>query len=232
MNRRRASPSYYAAPPSYVTPPSDTMLQPRPADSIPESRQLNEFLRSQAKLLPIPAEQLLETFTENYGSLQKAMALIHAADAHDAAAVAQASLSLTMYTVPLTQRKPIPGEDHDVQIAPLSDGVWVRRGQHMRTPSDIKVFSEATAWMPSSTQVLSIEASLDKLEQHSPQFDETLRIAREECDDKYQPDPEWETYIVQQGIRLCFKQAGEEDVFVDISRQTTMGATLIFQPWP
>ncbi|GLB45895.1 hypothetical protein LshimejAT787_3600070 [Lyophyllum shimeji] len=74
----------------------------------------------------------------------------------------------------------------------------------MRTPSNIKVFSEATSWMP-STQVLSIEASLDKTMQRSPQFAETLRNSCDESEHK--PDPNWETYIVQQGIRLCFKQA-------------------------
>ncbi|KAF8057072.1 hypothetical protein FPV67DRAFT_638408 [Lyophyllum atratum] len=74
--------------------------------------------------------------------------------------------------------------------------------------------------------------ALNKAKEQSPQFAETLRIAREKYGHKYEPDLDWETYIVQQGIRLCFKQAGKQDVFVDIPRQTTNGATLTFQPWP
>ncbi|KAF8067026.1 hypothetical protein FPV67DRAFT_1670482 [Lyophyllum atratum] len=251
MNLRHAAPSYYATAPSYIAPPSDTMLQPRPAGSMPESRQLKEFLRSQAKLHNISEEQLRQTCVDEYGSPQRAMELIQAAEAHDAASIAQAFPHGVRPK--MIGRKPIPGEDDDVQIAELRDGVWVRtwggdvasqgcycfdfvkrRGRHIihtRRPSNIKVFSEANAWMPSA-QVLSIEESLNKAEAQSPQLTQSFRMVREEYGDDYKPDPEWETYIVHQGIRLCFKQAGQEDVFVDIPRRTTTGRTLTFQPWP
>ncbi|KAF8075360.1 hypothetical protein FPV67DRAFT_1401949, partial [Lyophyllum atratum] len=221
------APSSYVASHSSMAPPSNTTLHV--SASVPESRELKEFLRIHVKRLRISEEELRKGFKRNYGSLEKAMELIQAFDAHNAAAVARAFPPGERPKA--IGRKPIPGEDHDVQIAPLSDRVWVRiwggdvasqgcycfdfvnsQGQHRRTPSNIKVFSEATAWMP-STQVLSIEASLDKAMQQSPQFAETLRNSR---DESHKPDPNWETYIVQQGIRLCFKQAGKEDVFVDI----------------
>ncbi|KAF8058652.1 hypothetical protein FPV67DRAFT_512339 [Lyophyllum atratum] len=240
---RASSSCVTRTPYSYMAPPPNTTLHA--SASIPESRQLKEFLRLQVKCLRIPEEELRKIFTENYGSLQKAMELIQAADAHDAATVARA--------FPPGERpkeigrKPIPGEDHDVQIAQLSDGVWVRiwggdladqgcycfdfvnsAGQHMRTPRNIKVFS-ATAGMP-NVQVFSIEASLDKAAQRSPQFAWTLQNSIDESGLK--PDPEWETYVLQQGVRLCFKQAGKEDVFADIPRRNTRGRTLTFQPWP
>ncbi|KAF8157799.1 hypothetical protein B0H34DRAFT_858719 [Crassisporium funariophilum] len=242
MSHRHAAPSSYLTSHSSMAPPSNTTLHT--SASVPESRELKEFLRFNVKHLRIPEEEFRKKCKDLYGSVEKAMEAVQEDAAWYAAAIAEAFPPGERPKA--VGRKPIPGEDRDVQIAPLSDGVWVRiwggdvasqgcycfdfvnsEGQHRRTPSNIKVFSEATAWMP-STQVRSIEASLDKAMQQSPEFADTLRNS---CDESHKPDPNWETYIVQQGIRLCFKQAGKEDVFVDIAGLTPAGATLTFQPW-
>ncbi|KAF8167497.1 hypothetical protein B0H34DRAFT_792215 [Crassisporium funariophilum] len=47
----------------------------------------------------------------------------------------------------------------------------------------------------------------------------------------HKPDLGWETYVVEQGIRLCFKQDGEEDVFVDVPKLAQTGKILTLQPW-
>ncbi|GLB34414.1 hypothetical protein LshimejAT787_0112980 [Lyophyllum shimeji] len=88
MSHRHAAPYSYVTSRSFITPPSNTTLHA--SASVPESRQLEEFLHSQVKRLRIPEEELREAFKSNYGSLQKAMEVIQAIDARNAAAVARA----------------------------------------------------------------------------------------------------------------------------------------------
>jgi hypothetical protein len=93
-----------------------------------------------------------------------------------------------------------------------------RERQYILTPDDVKIYSVATAFSP-STQVLSIEQSLENANATSLYSHATRR------------DPNWETYIVREGTILRITLRNHPDRFLHIPTRTPTDATLVLQPW-
>ena len=127
------------------------------------------------------------------------------------------------------QRKPKPGEE--VTFSQLRDDLMVRvwggdlasydfvnyERQYVLTPHDVKIYSVATAFSP-STQVLSIEQSLENSKATSLYSHATRR------------DPNWETYLVRESTILRITQQNHSDRFLHIPMRTPKDSTLVLRP--
>ncbi|KAI6128526.1 hypothetical protein EV401DRAFT_891730 [Pisolithus croceorrhizus] len=139
------------------------------------------------------------------------------------------------YTTLQVGRKPKPGED--VTFSQLRDDLMIRvwggdlesrqcycldfvnrERQYILTPDDVKIYTVATAFNP-STQVLSMEDSLEKAKAKSLYSHATGR------------DPNWETYVVHEGAVLRITQQNHPDRFLHISIRAARDSTLVLQPW-
>lgn len=79
-------------------------------------------------------------------------------------------------------------------------------GQYICPPKDIKIYADRFG------EVLSIEESFRRLRNNSRGFDRSMQLGLRPGN----PDLDWETYIVPEGVRLCIKQEGYKDRFLVI----------------
>ncbi|KAF5381356.1 hypothetical protein D9615_008429 [Tricholomella constricta] len=123
-------------------------------------------------------------------------------------------------------RKPREGEA--IQVTELGPNVSIRvyegdlaqyhsysldfvdkSGQYIRTPKDITLYSGRFG----GAQIFSIEGSLRRQRKGSAGFNRSMERLQK---GKAAPDPNWETYMVPEGIRIRIKQEGHDDRFLDI----------------
>ncbi|KAF8623283.1 hypothetical protein AX17_007489 [Amanita inopinata Kibby_2008] len=209
-----------------VTPVSDT----------PESDRLNTFMRLMERH-NITEEEVRRRSIIAYGSLEYAMQATECIEAEKKAAMER--ISHGHYDA--VGRK--PRSDEEVTFSQLRDDLIIRvwsgdlanyrcysfdfvnnEHQYMRTPDDIKIYCVATAFTP-GLEVLSIEQSLERAMEASPQFARSLSSARNTAEH----DPNWETYVVPEGITLRITQQSRPDRFLHIPVRTPNDSVLVLQ---
>ncbi|KAM6504281.1 hypothetical protein JOM56_001224 [Amanita muscaria] len=172
---------------------------------------------------------------ETYGSLEYVMQALTTAEAENKAAL-ERMFPHGYENAMQVGRKPKPGEE--VKFSQLTDDVMIRvwggdlatyhcycfdfvnhEPQYILTPKDIKIYSVATELSP-SVRVFSIEDSLEKAKTR-PLY--SLSATKH--------DPNWETYVIPEGMLLRITQQNHPDRFLQIPVRISKDATLVLQPW-
>jgi hypothetical protein len=81
-------------------------------------------------------------------------------------------------------------------------------GQYVCPPKDIGIHVDGVG------QILSIEESIQRERNESQELNKSMELGL--CLRSGHFDPNWETYIVPEGVRLRIRQEGQEDCFLDI----------------
>ena len=90
-------------------------------------------------------------------------------------------------------------------------------GQYILPPKDIKIYADGFG------EVISIEESFRRLSNSSPEFDTSMQLGLHPGN----PDLEWETYVVSEGMRLRIKHEGHEDRFFIIPTRDPQDSLLL-----
>ena len=93
-----------------------------------------------------------------------------------------------------------------------------REREYILTPDDVKIYTVATAYSP-SIRLLSMEQTLEEAGATTLYSHATRR------------DPNWETYVIQEGAVLRITQQNHPDRYLHIPMRIPNDATMVLQPW-
>jgi len=135
-----------------------------------------------------------------------------------------------------------PSANEKVIVVPLTNNISIRvwgdklachnlfsfdfvdgAGRYIRTPPGIKIYTVGVGLVPGGVEVHSIEKSV-ALSDVGGSF-------RRCVDKSMPPDPDWETYLIPEGIRLRITHTGRADSFLDIPSRQPRGHVLQIQPY-
>ena len=95
-----------------------------------------------------------------------------------------------------------------------------KNNRYILTPNDIKMHAVSDGFTPIGP-IYSIEKSLALAK--PPNYRSLLT-------GEGPPDPNWETYVIREGILICIEQQGHDDRFFQIPTRKAANAMLTLQP--
>ncbi|KAF5376435.1 hypothetical protein D9615_008655 [Tricholomella constricta] len=191
-------------------------FQPQTPPQHGDAREATKILAELAVELNLSVEEVYIGLSERYGSIDRGILAVKNTRA-------ERERARNIPVAAQIGRK--PGKDEAIQVTELDPNFSIRvydgdlaqyhsysfdfvdkSGQYIRTPKDITLYA-------GGAEVLSIEESLRRQMEGSTEFRKSMEQLRK---GKANPDPNWETYVVPEGIRIRIKQVGHDDRLLNI----------------